>query len=137
MFGGRSVGARYSETLGVANENVPTEANPAETPEEIGEKVAKDVWRRYGRALATEEAVIRFIDCIAERSGVRHKKSGDGLLILSAASGVLEGPQVPVDEGAAARASGETSTCDGETADPLPAVDQHAAAREGGSEPAA
>lgn len=58
--------ARYAESLSVEDKNVPTEAPDPE-------KLARDLWRPFGKALATEEAVIRFIACIAEISGVPYE----------------------------------------------------------------
>src|ERR1017187_9323287 len=52
--------ARHGETLGIENGNVPSGAisNPSE---DTAEKVAKDVWLRFRKVLATDESVIQFI----------------------------------------------------------------------------
>jgi hypothetical protein len=76
---------RHAETLGVEIENVPSEAISS-SPEEIAENTAKDVWHPYGKALATDQSVMRFISCIVELSGIRYELAPDGLLTLSPVS---------------------------------------------------
>ena len=77
--------ARHAETLGSDNEgNVPTGAI-SNSPEESAEQLAKSVWQRFRKVLATDECVIRFIGCIAEISGVAHEQRAEGLVILKPA----------------------------------------------------
>jgi hypothetical protein len=77
--------ARHAETLGSDNEgNVPTGAI-SNSPEESAEQLAKSVWQRFRKVLATDECVIRFIGCIAEISGVGHEQRAEGLVILKPA----------------------------------------------------
>jgi hypothetical protein len=49
------------------------------------------VWQRFGKTLATDECVIRFIGCIAELSGVGHEQSAEGLVIFSPVHMVADG----------------------------------------------
>jgi hypothetical protein len=74
--------ARHSETLGIENGNVPTGAISI-SPDDSAEKLAKSVWQRFRKTLATYEAVIQFIGCIAEISGVGHEQRAEGLVIFN------------------------------------------------------
>ena len=76
--------ARHSEKLGIENGIAPCEAI-SNSPEDTAEKVAKSVWQRIGNTLATEEAVIQFIDGIAELAGLGHEWREEGLLIFNPA----------------------------------------------------
>ena len=102
--------ARHGETLGIENGNVPSGAisNPSE---DTAEKLAQSVWLRFRNTLATDEAVIQFIGCIAELAGVGHEQRAEGLLIFKPApkaadelpgSAPASGPvQQPSDEASA------------------------------------
>src|ERR1017187_5554134 len=66
--------------------NLPGYESPQEAisnpSKDTAEKVAKDVWSRFGKVLTTEDSVIDFIVRIAEFAGVAHEKRAEGLLIF-------------------------------------------------------
>src|ERR1039458_5031353 len=70
---------RYGANL-PGNES-PHEAN-SNPSEDSAEKLAKSVWLRFGKTLATDEVVIDFIRRIAELSGVGHEQRAEGLVIF-------------------------------------------------------
>jgi hypothetical protein len=84
--------SRHGETQGIEDGNVPNGAIP-NSPEDSAGKLAKSVWQRFRKTLATYEAVIQFIDQIAELSGVGHERREGGLMIFcpvhKAADGVI------------------------------------------------
>jgi hypothetical protein len=59
--------------------------------DESAEKLAKNVWQRFGKLLATDEVVIDFIDRIAELAGLGHEQRADGLVIFKPAPKAPEG----------------------------------------------
>jgi hypothetical protein len=75
--------SRHAETLGIENGNVPTGAIP-EPAEAAAERLAKVVWPRFKKVLATGESVVHFLGCIAEISGVPHEWREEGLVIFKA-----------------------------------------------------
>jgi hypothetical protein len=77
--------ARHGEILGGNSESLLSGA-ASEQAENAAEKLAKSVWQRIGKLLATGESVIRFISQIAELSGVGHERRAEGLMIFHAAS---------------------------------------------------
>jgi hypothetical protein len=81
--------ARHAETLCSHDGNVPTGATsgPAKP---VAEKLAKSVWQRFRKVLATDESVIQFIGCIAELAGVGHEQRAEGLLIFKPAPKAAE-----------------------------------------------
>jgi len=81
--------ARHGETLGIENGNVPHEAI-SKPGEDSAETLAKSVWVRFRKTLATDEAVIQFIGCIAELAGLGHEQRAEGLLIFKSAPMVAE-----------------------------------------------
>jgi len=82
--------SRHAETLGSGNEgNVPSGAT-SEEGEANAEKLARNVWQRFRKTLATDEAVVQFIACIAEISGVGHEQRAEGLLICKPAPKAAE-----------------------------------------------
>jgi hypothetical protein len=76
--------ARHGETLGIENGIAPCEAI-SNSQDEGAEKLAKSVWQRFRKTLATDEVVIDFIGRIAELSGVGHEQRAEGLVILKPA----------------------------------------------------
>ena len=66
--------------------NLPGYESPHEAisnpSEDSAEKLAKSVWLRFGKTLATDEVVIDFIRRIAELSGVGHEQRAEGLVIF-------------------------------------------------------
>jgi hypothetical protein len=80
---------RHGETLGIENGNVLTGAisNPSE---DTAEKVAKDVWLRFRKVLATDESVIQFIASVAELAGFGQERRAEGLLIFKPAPTAAE-----------------------------------------------
>jgi hypothetical protein len=99
--------ARYAETLGIENGNAPTGAIP-DPPEDSAERLARSVWQRFRKILATDDSVFRFIGCMAEISGVGHEQRAEGLVIFNpvpkAADEVLASAP---ETGAAPQPSGE------------------------------
>ena len=82
--------SRHAETLGSGNEgNVPSGATSEEV-EANAEKLARNVWSRFGKVLTTEDSVIDFIVRIAEFAGVAHEKRAEGLLIFKPAPTAAE-----------------------------------------------
>jgi hypothetical protein len=83
--------SRHAETLGTDNENVPGGAISS-SPEDSAEKLAKSVWQRFGKTLADDVSVVRFIGCIVTASGIPHEQRAEGLVIFNpgtkAASGL-------------------------------------------------
>jgi hypothetical protein len=75
---------RHAETLGIENGSAPHEAI-SEPGDANAEKLAKDVWLRIGKFLTTDEAVIGFINGIAELSGLGHEQRAEGLVIFKPA----------------------------------------------------
>jgi hypothetical protein len=70
------------------------------------------VWQRFGKTLATDECVIRFIGCIAEPSGVGHEQSAEGLVIFKPApKAATELPESASPGGPVPQLSDEASTC--------------------------
>ena len=63
-------------------------SNPSEEP---AEKIAKEVWLRFRKLLATGEVVIEFIDRIAELAGIGHEQRAEGLVIFKPAPKAAEG----------------------------------------------
>jgi len=125
--------SRHAETLTGDNGNVPTEAI-SNSPEDSAEKLAETVWQRFGKTLATDESVIRFIGCVAEISGVQHEWRTDGLLILNAVR-KAEG-ELPVSASAtdpAPQLSDEVSATKDETAATPTETGQAAALADAGS----
>ena len=74
--------SRHAETLVGDNGNVPTGAI-SEPGEANAEKLAKNVWLRFGKLLTTDESVIQFIGCIVTASGVAHEQREEGLVIFN------------------------------------------------------
>jgi len=74
--------SRHAETLVGDNGNVPTGAisGPGEAD---AEKLAKNVWLRFGKLLTTHESILRFIGCIVTASGVAHEQREEGLVIFN------------------------------------------------------
>jgi hypothetical protein len=74
--------SRHAETLVGENGNVPTGAisGPGEAD---AEKLAKNVWLRFGKLLTTHESILRFIGCIVTASGVAHEQREEGLVIFN------------------------------------------------------
>jgi hypothetical protein len=81
--------ARHGETLGIENGIAPCEAI-SNSQDEGAEKLAKSVWQRFRKTLATGEVVIDFIDRIAELAGVGHEQRAEGLLIFKPAPRAAE-----------------------------------------------
>jgi hypothetical protein len=73
--------SRHAETLVGDNGNVPTGAI-SEPGEANAEKLAKNVWLRFGKLLTTHESILRFIGCIVTASGVAHEQREEGLVIF-------------------------------------------------------
>lgn len=73
--------SRYSETLCVDRENVPTESIPVPS-KETAEKLAETVWPSLKKVLTTGESVVDFIGCIAKISGVPYEEREIGLMIF-------------------------------------------------------
>ena len=71
---------------------MPTESIP-EPPETTADNLAKAVWPRFKRSLATAEAVVQFIGTIAEISGVEHEWREEGLMIFNVVP--TSGDEVP------------------------------------------
>src|ERR1017187_5533945 len=69
--------------------NLPGYESPHEaisnSPEDTAVRLAKSVWQRFRNTLATDEAVIQFIGCIAEFAGFGHERRAEGLMILKPA----------------------------------------------------
>jgi len=89
--------ARRAETL--CADNVPAGAI-SEPAEAVAEKLAKGVWPRFRKVLATDEAVVQFISGIAEISGVPHQWREEGLMMFHAmpkAAGELPGSASATD----------------------------------------
>jgi hypothetical protein len=74
--------SRHAETLVGENGNVPTGAI-SEPGEANAEKLAKNVWLRFGKLLTTHESILRFIGCIVTASGVAHEQREEGLVIFN------------------------------------------------------
>jgi hypothetical protein len=74
--------SRHAETLVGDNGNVPTGAI-SEPGEANAEKLAKNVWLRFGKLLTTHESILRFIGCIVTASGVAHEQREEGLVIFN------------------------------------------------------
>jgi hypothetical protein len=74
--------SRYSETLCVDRENVPSGAI-SEPAKPTAEKLAETVWPSLKKVLVTGESVIEFIGCIAKISGVPHEWREIGLMIFN------------------------------------------------------
>src|ERR1019366_5245736 len=82
--------SRHAETLGSGNEgNVPSGAT-SEEGEANAEKLARVVWSRFRKVLISDEAVIDFIDRIAELAGVGHEQRAEGLVIFKPAPPAAE-----------------------------------------------
>ena len=82
--------ARQAEMVDSDNKgNVPSKAI-ANSPEDSAEELAKSVWQRIGKTLVTDDAVIDFIDRIAQLSGVGHEQRAEGLLIFKPAPTAAE-----------------------------------------------
>jgi hypothetical protein len=82
---------RHAETLGSDyKENVLIGAI-SDSPDDSAEKLAKSVWQRFGKLLATEESVIQFIGRIAELAGLGHEQRAEGLMIFHAVPKAAEG----------------------------------------------
>jgi hypothetical protein len=114
--------SRHAETLTGENANVPSGAI-SNLPEDSAEKLAKSVWQRFGKTLATDECVIRFIGCIAELSGVGHEQRDEGLLIFMPAP--EDADEVPASAPAAGPApqppqGGNAIPAEAPAADPAP-----------------
>src|ERR1035438_2983629 len=70
--------SRHAETLGSGNEgNVPSGAT-SEEGEANAEKLARNVWSRFGKVLTTEDSVIDFIGRIAELAGFGQEQRAEG-----------------------------------------------------------
>src|ERR1035438_10212816 len=70
--------SRHAETLGSGNEgNVPSGATSEEV-EANAEKLARNVWSRFGKVLTTEDSVIDFIGRIAELAGFGQEQRAEG-----------------------------------------------------------
>ena len=82
--------SRHAETLVGDNGNVPTGAI-SEPGEANAEKLAKNVWLRFGKLLTTGESVVEFIGCIAKVSGVAHEWREEGLMIFHAVPQAADG----------------------------------------------
>ena len=118
---------RYAEAQGIENGNVHSGAI-SEPGEANAEKLAKDVWLRIGKLLATGESVVQFIDRIAELAGVGHERRAEGLLIFNPApkpSDELTAPAPAIDP---APQPSEEVTAIAEESAPAPAQDGQAAA---------
>jgi hypothetical protein len=74
--------SRHAETLVGDNGNVPTGAI-SEPGEANAEKLARNVWLRFGKLLTTHESILRFIGCIVTASGVAHEQREEGLVIFN------------------------------------------------------
>ncbi len=74
--------SRHAETLVGDNGNVPSGAI-SEPGEANAEKLAKNVWLRFGKLLTTHESILRFIGCIVTASGVAHEQREEGLVIFN------------------------------------------------------
>jgi hypothetical protein len=74
--------ARHAEALGVENGNDPSEAI-SEPPMDTAEKLAKNVWRRFGKLLTTDESILQFIGGIVTASRVAHEWRDEGLVIFN------------------------------------------------------
>ena len=74
--------SRHAETLVGDNGNVPTGAI-SEPGEADAEKLARNVWLRFGKLLTTHESILRFIGCIVTASGVAHEQREEGLVIFN------------------------------------------------------
>src|ERR1019366_4535153 len=55
----------------------------SEPGEANAEKLAKNVWLRFGKLLTTHESILRFIGCIVTASGVAHEQREEGLVIFN------------------------------------------------------
>ena len=101
--------ARHAETLDIDNErNVPSGASSGQA-ETAAEKVARNVWHRFGKLLPTDESVILFIGQIAELAGVGHEQRAEGLVIfMPAAKAAEELPGSAPASGPVQQSSGET-----------------------------
>jgi hypothetical protein len=115
--------ARYAEVLETGNgDSALAGAIPASPEESVG-KLAKSVWRRSGKLLATDDAVARFISRIADISGVGHEQRDEGLLIFMPAPKAAD--EVPASAMAASPApqapeGGGANPADAPTAEPAP-----------------
>jgi hypothetical protein len=129
--------ARHAETLGIENGNVPTGAI-SNSPDDSAEKLAKSVWQRFRKTLATYEAVIQFIGCIAEISGVGHEQRAEGLVIFKPAPKAADGlagsapPGGPVQQSSNEAPAITEEPVEGTAATP-PAAGQAAAVANAGS----
>jgi len=74
--------ARYEETLSHQSESMLNGTPSGPEPPSV-EELARDIWRRVGKILTTDEQVVRFIGCIAEISGVAYKMRSEGSVIFS------------------------------------------------------
>jgi hypothetical protein len=81
---------RYAETLEGQNGNCFSEAIPEPAPP-TAQELANGAWHRVGKALPTDELVIRFIGCIAEISGVKHERRDEGLVIFNPVPKTVDG----------------------------------------------
>jgi len=119
--------ARHAETLCNHEEDAPNRAI-AESAAMTAENLARVVWSRFRKVLATDESVIQFIDRIAELAGFGHEQRAEGLLIFKqalTAAEELPAPAPAIDP--APQPSEEVSAITEEPA-PAPAQDGQAAA---------
>ena len=129
--------SRYGETLDGDSRNVPSGAI-SRSPEDSVEKLAKSVWQRFRKVLATDESVINFISRIAEISGVHHEWREEGLIIFKPAPKAADGLPGPASATDPAPQSsnevpGITDEPGEETAATLPVADQTVGAAGAGS----
>jgi len=82
--------SRHGETLDGDSGNVPSGAISS-SPEDSAERLAKSLWQRFRKFLATDESVINFISRIAELSGVRREWHDEGLVIFKPAPKSADG----------------------------------------------
>ena len=122
---------RHAETLCAHDESVLSEA-PSEQAEAAAEKLARNVWQRFGKLLTTDESIINFISRIAEISGVHHEWREEGLIIFKPAPKAADGLPGPASATDPAPQSsnevpGITDEPGEETAATLPVAEQAAA----------
>ena len=81
---------RHAETLCNHEEDAPNRAI-AESAAMTAENLARVVWSRFRKVLATEESVIQFIGRIVELAGLGHEQRAEGLMIFHAVPKAAEG----------------------------------------------